>query len=151
MTPIARYIAEKEGYRERAYHCSEGYPTIGYGYKLSNTKHVPLEAYSAMRISKPVAAALLQEYINEIVNDARVKDLLLGLNQARRAALVSMAYQMGVHGLLKFKKMLTHIAAGCFNSAADEALDGKWASQTSGRAQETAEMIRTGEMPSWFK
>lgn len=147
MTPIARYIAEKEGYRERAYHCSEGYPTIGYGYKLSNTKWVDLSAYSAMVISEQAAAVLLQEKIISIISDRRMADPLQGLIGARKAALVSMAYQLGIHGLLKFKRMLAALERREYDQAAAEAMDSLWAEQTPGRAEETAKMIMTGEWP----
>jgi lysozyme len=147
MTPIARYIAEKEGYRDRAYHCSEGYPTIGYGYKLSKTKWVDLSAYSAMVISEQVAAVMLQEKIVSIISDRRMADHLQGLIGARKAALVSMAYQLGIHGLLKFKRMLAALELRDYDQAAAEAMDSLWAEQTPSRAEETAKMIMTGEWP----
>lgn len=41
-TSIIQLIQIEEGYREKAYYCSEGYPTIGTGHKIG-PKGAPLE------------------------------------------------------------------------------------------------------------
>ena len=69
------------------------------------------------------------------------------LNEARQAALLSMAYQMGLSGLLSFKRTLASIAAGDYEQASREMLDSKWARQTPERAQRTAYMMRYGKFP----
>lgn len=66
------------------------------------------------------------------------------LNNPREDVLVNMAYQMGLHRLLGFKKALAAMLAGDFEEAAREMLDSAWARQTPRRARRLAEQMRTG-------
>ena len=65
----------------------------------------------------------------------------------RRAVLLSMAYQMGVDGLMKFKNMWAAINRQDWDDAADQMLDSKWARQTPERAGRHARIMR-GENPA---
>lgn len=67
--------------------------------------------------------------------------------QARKAALVDMAFNLGVSGLASFTKMWKAFEARDWNEVAIQALDSKWAKQVGQRAIENAEMLRTGEVP----
>ena len=52
-----------------------------------------------------------------------------------------MAYQLGVNGVGNFSKMLNALESGDRETAAIEALDSKWATQTPERAERVANMI----------
>lgn len=67
-----------------------------------------------------------------------------GLTETRRAALVEMAYQLGMDGLKQFHMMLAALWEHEYEAAADAALDSKWAKQTPARAKRVSEMIRNG-------
>lgn len=67
-----------------------------------------------------------------------------GLNEARKAALVSLAYQMGLRGLYGFRHMLAAIEAEDYETASQEMLHSTWARQTPARAQRTSSMMRHG-------
>lgn len=56
--------------------------------------------------------------------------------------MANMAYQLGVSGVLRFRKMLEALRAGDREKAAEEALDSAWATQTPERAQRVARLIR---------
>ena len=49
-----------------------------------------------------------------------------------------MAYQMGVSGVMNFKKMLSALVSGNYQLASQEALDSMWATQTPERAMRIA-------------
>ena len=66
------------------------------------------------------------------------------LNDTRQRVLASMAFNMGIDGLLGFQHMLAAAKAGDFAKAADEMLDSKWAKQVGARAIRLAQMMRTG-------
>lgn len=66
------------------------------------------------------------------------------LNGVRQRALANMAFQLGVNGLLRFRRMWRAIEAGLWAAAYDEALDSNWARQTPARARRVAQMILTG-------
>lgn len=57
-------------------------------------------------------------------------------------ALILMAYQMGVNGVLGFRRMLKALESGNRQEAADEALDSQWAKQTPARARRVALIIQ---------
>jgi lysozyme len=59
-----------------------------------------------------------------------------------------MAFQMGVGGLMKFKRTLSLIELDKFTEAADNMMTSLWAKQTPKRAQEMANQMRTGKWQS---
>jgi len=130
------WLRDEEGYRKTPYRDSLGKLTIGIGYNLDagmpGDEALVLARYRCWKLS----AALAREW-----------PWYAGLNAPRQAALIAMAYQMGLDGLRGFKEMLAALATGAHETAAREALDSKWAAQTPARAQRTAEIIRTGQWP----
>ena len=56
-----------------------------------------------------------------------------------------MAFNLGVNGLLGFRKTLALIEAGDYTKASVEMLDSKWARQVKGRATRLSEQMRTGK------
>ena len=107
----------EEGYRAEPYYCSEGYPTIGIGTRIG-PKGAALVNYQ-MRWSRDVAYAHLREEVKAIEDKIGAYPWFQGCNDPRRAVLVSMAYQMGVSGLLGFKNTLQLIEAGSYAAAGD--------------------------------
>jgi len=67
------------------------------------------------------------------------------LSETRRAVLINMAFQMGINGLLQFKRALGSIEDGQYGEAAMEMLDSTWAKQTPARAARLAKQMETGE------
>ncbi len=67
------------------------------------------------------------------------------LDEVRQAALINMGFQLGVSGLLEFKRMLASVRDGRYFDAEQNALDSKWAKQTPLRARRVARQIATGE------
>lgn len=134
----AQILKFEEGFRSRPYYCTHRFPTIGYG-MVVGPKNGPLPDMTITR--EQAEAGLLQRV--EIVSRA-IHKITEGLSEARRAILVSMAYQMGVDGLLKFRKALAAIKAGDFVAAESHMLDSDWAKQTPERAERHAKVMRTG-------
>ncbi len=123
-----------KGGRHFAYRDTMGKLTIGYGRCLDD-----------IGISEDEALALLENDL--IAAENAVESLSLGeLGEARRAALVDMAFNLGAAGLGKFKLMLEALRQGKWDLAAVEALDSDWADQVGKRAEEIARIIRTGEL-----
>ena len=55
-----------------------------------------------------------------------------------------MAFNLGIYGLLTFKKFLKYLKNEEYVKASKEMLDSKWAKQVGSRARELSEQIRTG-------
>lgn len=147
MTSIVNLIEYEEGWREKPYFCSEGYPTIGFGFKIG-PKGAPLSNYQ-FKVTKPVGEVWLLELLSEFERDmlkySHVSDALVACNEARKAVLVSMAYQMGVDGLAAFKNTLRAVSEGRWADAKAGMLNSKWAKQTPARAARHADQMLTGE------
>ncbi|HGF7373659.1 TPA: glycoside hydrolase family protein [Vibrio cholerae] len=138
----------EEGYREKPYHCSEGYPTVGIGKKIG-PKGCSLDCYD-FSVSRDVANLWLSEEINSVNDELNKLNWYLDLNPDRQVIITSMAYQMGLSGLLKFKKMISSLERGNWDEAAYQALDSRWAKQTPKRANRHAEVLRSGSISSAY-
>lgn len=136
---IFMLLRREEGLRLEPYYCSENYPTIGIGTKIG-PKNAPLKMYQ-FKISEGTARQMLDDEVFSIT--ARLSDLdwYNCLSYDMKTIVVSMAYQMGVSGVLKFKRMIAALERGDFNQAATEALDSKWAKQTINRSRRHARVL----------
>jgi lysozyme len=67
------------------------------------------------------------------------------LNEPRQAIILSMAFQLGVHGLMGMNETLKHIQNGQWADAKTHMLNTLWARQTSKRARRHAEQMEKGE------
>jgi lysozyme len=133
-------IAFEEGYRAKPYKDSLGYPTFGYGIKLTN-KNVNIDNFECS-IPEPVAKLWLEDHASK--EKARLCKFAWFINQSKdvQDVLISMSYQLGIHGLLRFKKMIGALSINDMKTAATEALDSKWArSDSPKRANRHARVI----------
>lgn len=146
MPNITSLLQYEEGFREKPYLCSEGYPTVGTGIRIG-PKGVALSNYQ-FTVPREVDAVWLQSILNSTMRsmlmNERIAKAMNVLDEARTAVLVSMAYQMGVAGLAQFKNTLSLIERKRFEDAAVAMLQSKWAKQTPNRARRHAEQMRTG-------
>lgn len=133
-------LRKEEGFRSTPYYCSEGYPTIGYGFKIGN-KNDPLPNRSITREEAEIQLKEIIKGLELLLSDmSGYKECTL----ARQAILLSIAYQIGFAGLLKFKNMLSAIDKQEYLVAADCMLDSLAARQTPERWSRNAKVMRTG-------
>ncbi|WAH52597.1 glycoside hydrolase family protein [Pseudescherichia vulneris] len=146
MSQIIPILNHEEGYREKPYIDTEGYPTVGIGIKIG-PKGAALKYYT-FTVPRAVGDLWAQTFVDGVIRECRSNPSIYAAmqksNPARQDILISMAYQMGVAGLAGFKNTLALIAAGKFTEAASGMLSSKWARQTPNRAQRHAEVMRTG-------
>ena len=128
---VSDLIKSNEGFRGKVYTCSEGKKTVGWGRNLEDNGITEMEA-----------DVLLDNDLEMLTTFLSAHGLLGKFNQPQEAVLYDMAYQMGMSGLLKFKKMLKAMKDGDFNQAAHELLDSKYARQTPNRANRNAQLLR---------
>ncbi len=129
-----RQIKRHEGLKLKPYKCTAGKLTIGYGRNLEDRG-----------IDKDEAEQMLLRDMCEVEEQLFDKGLLDGLNDARKAVLINMGFQLGITGLLKFKRMLSALVNHEYELAAKEMLDSRWAGQTPNRAKELSDQMATGE------
>lgn len=132
-----RLLQRHEGLRLVPYRDTTGHLTIGYGLNLD------------AGISKAEAEWLLRTRVMAATEAvARSLPWWARLDEVRRSVLVDMAYNLGIAGLLKFRRTLAAIERGDYDAAARGMLASLWARQVGQRAVRLATMMRTGEWPA---
>jgi lysozyme len=137
-TSLQDMLLRDEGEVLHAYPDHLGFLTIGVGRLIDKRKGGGITHDEAMYLLD-----------NDIARVANAVDKALpwaeAIGEPRRAALMAMAFQMGLAGLLLFKSTLRLMQAGDWASAARQMLASKWAKQTPARAHRTAKQVETGE------
>lgn len=129
---IFAYLRHAEGEVLHAYQDTEGYWTIGIGRCIDKLKGGITQEEAGFLLAHDV------EKVNEGLDNFFPWWRRLAPNQ--RMVMQSMAFQMGIGGLSKFKRFLEAAQRGAHGEAARHMLQSKWAQQTPKRAQELAEM-----------
>ena len=134
--PLKDQLKRHEGRRLDLYKCPAGKWTIGYGRNLE-----------ARGISRDEAELMLDNDIKFYTEQVE-KSLpwaKTDLNEARKSVLVNMAFNMGMVGLLGFKKMLAAARRGDYVSAAAEMVMSDWYQQVGpGRGGELTRQMAEG-------
>ena len=142
-------IKIEEGWVAKEYYCSEGFRSIGYGRKLSNVKFEPL---GNTITTEREEILFVRQRISEIIKSlSTIKGKAWNnCNDQRKAILVSLAYQLGVSGALKFNNMWTALERNDFELASKEMLDSLWAKQTKNRALRHAKTMKDGGLDMYY-
>jgi lysozyme len=132
-----KLLTRDEGLRLKPYRCTAGKLTIGVGRNLED-----------VGITKAEAEQLLANDISRVVVDI-VKRIpwAMKLDDARFSVIHSMVFQMGIGGVMNFRKFLNALQMGDFTRASIEMMDSKWAQHDSpARAKRLAEVMRSGKL-----
>lgn len=121
-----------EGLRLKPYRCTAGRLTIGVGRNLDDRG-----------ITESEALVLLNNDISAFWDKLAARQpWVLAAPEEVQEALVNMAFNLGVGGLLGFKETLAHMRTGKYGEAAKAMLASKWARQVGARAERLAEQVR---------
>lgn len=142
-------LREHEGFCSREYRDTVGKITIGYGYNVDDRGIEEFERITGRfydgSVSFAEAMLLLEHVLLETEHELLTRaSWITKLNGVRYGVLLDMAYNLGVPGLLKFKKTLASIAAGDYALAAQQMLQSKWARQVKGRAVRLSQLMAAG-------
>lgn len=133
---LTQRIMRHEGFRARPYADTMGKMTIGYGRNLT-----------ADGIAEDEAEFMLKNDIEEAtLATNRAFPWILGLDEVRQSVLIEMIFQLGLHGVLNFSKMIAAIRIKDYNTAAKEMLNSNWHTQTPARCEELANLMLTGDI-----
>lgn len=137
IAELTEQLKKDEGFSRSVYQDSLGYWTIGYGRLVDKRM--------GGGITEEEAEYLLNnDILSRLASLSNAMPWFNNLNDARKGALVNMSFQLGVEGLLGFKKTLGLLKVGKYADAAEEMLRSRWALQTPSRAYRMAEQIETG-------
>jgi lysozyme len=113
-----------------------GVLTVGYG-----------RAIGRIGISRDEAELLLENDVARAISDLDfAMPWWTGLDEVRQLALTELRFQLGLNGLLDFRKMREALRQKQYGHAADELLDSVVAQQAPNRIKRLAAMLRTGLM-----
>ena len=128
------YVKANEGFVPRLYICPAGYPTIGYGTRVSSWRSSDLGTVPAGTgewISETAAEFMLWERLEEGADVAArtladpgisTRDQWRKLTPARQAVLLDICYNMGFGVFGKFPKFTAAVKAQDWREAHDELL-----------------------------
>lgn len=136
---LAAMLERDEGRVKHVYFDSLGYATIGVGHLVDKRLGGGLP--------DAIIDALLKYDIAEKTAQLFAQfPWARKLDDARKAVLVSMTFQLGIGGLLGFKRAMDAMSQGSWNAAADRFLQSKVArEQAPIRWQRFAQQIRSGQ------
>ena len=154
---IVRYVRFNEGSRNTMYLDSLGIPTIGVGFNLNRSD--AQQKITALGYDFDAVLAGTQA-----ITDAAVGSLLAGdidgsihsaetlvanfdqLNDARKAVVVDMIFNLGATGFASFSHTIAAIQSGDFDAAATAMADSRWATQVGARATRDITAMSTGTL-----
>ena len=134
---LKQLLIKHEGEVNHAYTDSEGYITIGVGRLIDKKLNGG--------ISHDEAMYLLDNDIKTVLGQCdREFDWFDGLDETRKIVILNMVFNLGLNGFKKFKKTISYIKPGDYESAATEMLDSAWSIQVGIRAIELSKMMKKG-------
>ena len=148
---IIKFEEENNQFKSRPYRCSEGYPTIGWGFRIAGTSKgdpLPENLVMSVEIGNNELNVKINEYIEYLSRHPLTKPAWDQMNDDRRAVMLSMVHQVGEAGILAFKGFLRAAEAGDFGLAAYEMYDSKAYRQSTNRWTRQAIAMASGEVSS---
>lgn len=127
-------LKRDEGLRLKPYTDTTGHLTIGCGRNLTD-----------VGITLDEAEALLEHDIDRVVGELNQRPWFARLSDVRQRAIVNMAFNLGLSGLLSFTQMIAALEHGRYTTAAREMMESRWAAQVKMRADRIATMMITDQ------
>ena len=131
---LVKQLKKHEGIELKPYKCTSNKLTIGIGRNLED-----------VGISEHEAEFLLMNDLDTYMTAAKSYNWYAGLNDARKAVIVNMLFNMGQTNFNKFLKMKQALDVGDYPEAAVQMLQSKWAKQVKGRSAELSKQMETGK------
>lgn len=118
-----------------------GFPTIGYGHKMSNAECVAFKG----GITQDKADELFDGDLAIAESSAKeVIDSFDNLSPVRQMVLTDMAFELGRGGLSKFHKMIEAIGDEDFTEASKQMIDSAYDKEVPRRATENSKLMAQG-------
>ena len=123
---LKKRIKKNEGYSEKPYADQLGFLTVGYGHLIkANEKHLLKNKTK----NKDLKKIFLHDF-NKSVNDYNKKLKSYTSRVRDKELLIEMIFQIGISGVLRFKKLLKNINKDNKNLVCFEMMDSVWYKQT---------------------
>ncbi len=147
MLLIERLLLRDETLKLDPYRDSLGFWTVGVGHLIDRRKggKLPSWVQPSFPLSEQDATEMMKADVAEgMIGLERALPWFATLDEIRRTVLLSMAFQMGVDGVLEFRSTLRAVSERRWGDAANGMRDSKWYGQTTARAERLATAMLTG-------
>jgi len=131
---VVDQLMRDEGVRYRPYRDTRGFLTVGVGRNLD-----------AVPFSKDEVTLMLENDVRDKVEGLKQFAWFAALDPVRQGAVVNMAFNLGLSGLLHFPHMLAALGKQDYETAATEMANSDWAKQVGDRATRLETQIRSGQ------
>jgi len=126
---LIEHLKIDEGFRAKPYQDTLGNWTFGHGFTW---------------ISEPESEVILRMRVDSLRADLMQADLFRGLSDNRQKVLLNMAFNLGLTGLYRFKKMWLALMENDYTKASQEMMASNWAVQVGKRADRLAKIMKEG-------
>jgi lysozyme len=153
MINVNKMLSFDEGCKLVVYNCSEGFATCGTGHNLqadpaTSILKRPLKVGD--KITSLESAQLFEHDLNNVYNSIKKKiPFFNSLPDNYKAVLVNMTFQLGINGVLQFKKMLAAMQLNDNVAVAAAMKNSKWYKQTPNRADRLISTVN-GVIPTEY-
>ena len=137
---LHRVLKADEGLRLKPYRCTAGKLTIGVGRNLDDRGITEREAELLLDTDIEDSTRFLHKLFPRFE--------LYG--EARKTALISLVFNLGEGGFLKFRNLINAVLREDWSEAAAEAADSKWFQQVKARGPRIVEMIEDDTFPGYY-
>jgi len=138
MDRLIEQLKRHEGVETHAYKCSSGKLTIGVGRNI--------DPEGGIGLTMDEIEYLLSNDILRCIKELSTEYPWFGdLDEVRQEAIINIFLNLGATRFRLFKRALSAMEEGNYETASTEFLDSLWAKQVGGRALELTDIIRSGE------
>lgn len=146
---LRHLIMKEEGLRLVPYKDRHNLWAAGFGHIITEPRLIEaLNRGDRVFVPMHTAYEWLQEDLEDHMRLVRHYFGHLGLSEPRLEVLAGLSYQMGIHDLMEFERMIEALEQEDWDEAARELLDSRYGKeQTPARARRMAKYLREGQIP----
>ena len=137
---VSKNIKKNEGYRNYLYKDQLGNLTIGYGHLVKKSE----KYYLKKKYSKNFLIRIFDKDLKKAISDFKKNYKTNNLPNNVQEVLIEMIYQLGIKGVLKFKKFNKHLRKRLYFLAAFEMINSSWYQQTPKRVNKLIIILLNG-------
>ena len=128
---LKKRIKKNEGFSIKPYKDQLGFFTIGFGHLI-----LPNEKYLfEKKINKTDLESIFQQDFNNALNNFNIFLKTFTSNKKENELLIEMVFQIGIKGVLNFKKLLQNMKKGNTHLVCFEMMNSLWYKQTPNRVK----------------
>ena len=143
---VYEQLVDEEGVRSVAYIDTRGYTTLGIGHCCSSNPTKPILGRNVkvgQAITHDEVVKLFDHDLADVLNSLLNLPWFKTLTHNQQYVCISLVFNLGYGGLLKFKRFLEALEAGEIKQAAAELRDSKWFKQVGRRGVKLTHLLES--------